>query len=69
MRAIDIKTTTVGQDFIEVRKGTGARALRAMLEKAMLDVMYEVPSRRRPAEFKLTRQFLEKHAGSPAAAA
>lgn len=28
-----------------IRKGTGARALRAMLERIMLDVMYEAPSR------------------------
>ena len=27
-----------------IRKGTGARALRSLLEKLMLDVMYEVPS-------------------------
>jgi ATP-dependent Clp protease ATP-binding subunit ClpX len=28
-----------------MNKGTGARALRSLLEKLMLDVMYEVPSR------------------------
>jgi len=28
-----------------VTKGTGARALRSMLERIMLDIMYEVPSR------------------------
>ena len=27
-----------------IRKGTGARALRSLLEKLMLDVMYDVPS-------------------------
>jgi ATP-dependent Clp protease ATP-binding subunit ClpX len=27
-----------------IKKGTGARALRSLLEKLMLDVMYEVPS-------------------------
>src|SRR5437588_12834428 len=26
-----------------IRKGTGARALRSLLEKLMLDVMYDVP--------------------------
>jgi ATP-dependent Clp protease ATP-binding subunit ClpX len=68
-------TLTYDQDALAflareaIRKGTGARALRSMLEKAMLDVMYEAPSRKRTVEFKLTRQFLEKHAGSPAAAA
>jgi ATP-dependent Clp protease ATP-binding subunit ClpX len=28
---------------LALRKGTGARALRALLERAMLDVMYEIP--------------------------
>jgi ATP-dependent Clp protease ATP-binding subunit ClpX len=28
-----------------LKKGTGARALRSLLEKLMLDVMYDVPSR------------------------
>ena len=27
-----------------IKKGTGARALRSLLERLMLDVMYEVPS-------------------------
>jgi len=52
-----------------IRKGTGARALRSMLEKVMLDVMYEIPSGRRPAEFRLTRELMEKPAGPPPAAA
>ena len=30
--------------FQALRKGTGARALRSLLEKLMLDVMYDVPS-------------------------
>ena len=29
---------------LAIRKGTGARALRSLLEKLMLDVMYDVPS-------------------------
>ena len=28
-----------------VRRGTGARALRSIFERLMLDVMYEVPSK------------------------
>ena len=27
-----------------IKKGTGARALRSLLERLMLDVMYDVPS-------------------------
>jgi ATP-dependent Clp protease ATP-binding subunit ClpX len=29
-----------------IKKGTGARALRGLLEKLMLDIMYEIPSRK-----------------------
>ena len=29
---------------LAIKKGTGARALRSLLEKLMLDVMYDIPS-------------------------
>ncbi|MBI2379052.1 MAG: ATP-dependent Clp protease ATP-binding subunit ClpX [Deltaproteobacteria bacterium] len=37
-----------------VAKGTGARGLRAILEKVMVDVMYEVPSKKDVAEVVIT---------------
>jgi len=37
------------------RRGTGARALRTVLEKLMLDVMYEVPSREDVRHVQITR--------------
>ena len=37
-----------------IRKGTGARALRGLIEKLMLDVMYEIPSRDDVAAVKIT---------------
>jgi ATP-dependent Clp protease ATP-binding subunit ClpX len=37
-----------------IKKGTGARALRSLIEKLMLDVMYEVPSRDDIAAIKIT---------------
>src|SRR3954466_6774247 len=37
-----------------VTKGTGARALRSLIEKLMLDVMYEIPSRDDVAAIKIT---------------
>ena len=40
-------------------KGTGARALRSMLERIMLDLMYEVPSREDIAEITLNRASVE----------
>jgi ATP-dependent Clp protease ATP-binding subunit ClpX len=42
-----------------VTKGTGARALRSMFEKIMLDVMYEVPSREDVADVVINRAVVE----------
>jgi ATP-dependent Clp protease ATP-binding subunit ClpX len=41
------------------KKGTGARALRSMLERIMLDVMYDVPSREDVAEVTINRAVVE----------
>ncbi len=38
-----------------LKKGTGARALRSLLEKLMLDLMYEIPSRDDIAEVTINR--------------
>lgn len=38
-----------------IKKGTGARALRAIIEKIMLDVMYDIPSREDVLTVKITR--------------
>jgi len=40
-------------------KGTGARALRAMLERIMLDVMYDAPSREDIADVVVNRSVVE----------
>ncbi len=42
-----------------LEKGTGARALRAMLERIMLDVMFEIPSREDVAEVTINRSVIE----------
>lgn len=42
-----------------VTKGTGARALRSMLERIMLDVMYDVPGREDIAEITINRAVVE----------
>jgi len=42
-----------------ITKGTGARALRSMLEKIMLDIMYELPSREDIAEVTINRGVVE----------
>ncbi|MBN1688861.1 MAG: ATP-dependent Clp protease ATP-binding subunit ClpX [Candidatus Omnitrophica bacterium] len=43
-----------------IRKGTGARALRTILETLMLDVMYDVPSETNVAECLITKEVVEK---------
>jgi ATP-dependent Clp protease ATP-binding subunit ClpX len=40
-------------------KGTGARALRAILERLMLDIMYDIPSREDVAEVTVNRAVVE----------
>ncbi len=42
-----------------IRKGTGARALRSILESIMLDVMYDVPSERNVNQCLITREVVE----------
>jgi ATP-dependent Clp protease ATP-binding subunit ClpX len=42
-----------------VTKGTGARALRSMIERIMLDVMYDVPSRDDIADVTINRAVVE----------
>jgi ATP-dependent Clp protease ATP-binding subunit ClpX len=39
---------------LAMKKGTGARALRSLIEKLMLDLMYEIPSRDDVAAIKIT---------------
>jgi len=43
-----------------MRRGTGARGLRAILEETMLDVMYEVPSRQEVRECVITEDVVLK---------
>src|SRR5919108_5982353 len=45
-----------------LKKGTGARALRSLIEKLMLDVMYEIPSRDDVAAIKITAAVVQGEA-------
>ena len=47
----------LGQEAL--RKGTGARALRAILEKLMLDLMYDLPSREDILEVTINRAVID----------
>ena len=42
-----------------VKRGTGARALRSLFEKMMLDVMYDLPSRKDVAKVTINRAVVE----------
>ncbi|MDZ4742284.1 MAG: ATP-dependent Clp protease ATP-binding subunit ClpX, partial [Verrucomicrobiota bacterium] len=44
---------------IALKKGTGARALRSEIERMMLDLMYEIPSREDVAEVTINRAVVE----------
>ena len=41
-------------------KGTGARGLRSVIEEVMLDIMYEIPSRKDITEVTITKEMVEK---------
>ena len=63
MEGVKLKYTPGSLTFLAeqaIRKGTGARGLRSILERIMLDIMYEVPSRDDLHEFELTRPLLKK---------
>lgn len=47
-----------------LEKHTGARALRALLEEYMLDIMYEIPKDDNIGEVILTKEYIE-HSGGP----
>jgi ATP-dependent Clp protease ATP-binding subunit ClpX len=45
-----------------IKRGTGARGLRAVLEEAMLDVMYDIPSRPDVIGCTISRECISSHA-------
>ena len=46
-----------------LERDTGARALRAILEEYMLDIMYEIPKDPNIGSVVVTRPYLEKNGG------
>ena len=46
-----------------MKKETGARALRAIMEDFMLDIMYEIPKDSNIGAVTITRAYLEKRGG------
>ena len=46
-----------------MEKETGARALRAIIEEFMLDIMYEVPKDDNIGRVTITREYIEGNGG------
>ena len=46
-----------------MKKDTGARALRAIIEEFMLDIMYEIPKDDSIGEVVITREYIEGPGG------
>ena len=46
-----------------MEKKTGARALRAILEEYMLDIMYEIPKDDSIGQVVITREYIEGNGG------
>ena len=46
-----------------MEKKTGARALRAILEEYMLDIMYEIPKDDNIGQVVITREYIEGNGG------
>ena len=62
MSGVKLKVTKDGLAALAeeaLRRGTGARALRAIFEKIMLDVMYEVPGRNDIVSVTINRSVVE----------
>jgi len=45
------------------KKDTGARALRAIIEDFMLDIMYEIPKDDNIGQVTITREYIEGNGG------
>lgn len=62
MNKVELKVTKDGLIAMAdeaISRGTGARALRSIFEKLMLDVMYDVPSRKDIESVTINRQVVE----------
>jgi ATP-dependent Clp protease ATP-binding subunit ClpX len=65
MEGVKLEFTEDGLEAVAelaLKRGTGARGLRAVLEEAMLDLMYEIPSRLEIVGCTITREVIEKKA-------
>ncbi len=64
MDGVDLKFEPEAIDYISkeaIKRKTGARALRSIVEETMLDIMYDVPSKPEITEFVVTADMVKKH--------
>src|SRR6058998_3824595 len=63
MEGVKLEFTEDGLEAVAdlaLKRGTGARGLRAVLEEAMMDLMYEIPSRLEVVGCTITRDVIER---------
>jgi len=63
MEGVDLEFEPEALDAIvekAIERGTGARALRAIIEETMLDIMYNIPSRQNVTKCIVTRETITK---------
>ena len=58
-----VKILKEPKNAILMKKDTGARALRAIIEEFMLDIMYEIPKDDSIGEVVITREYIEGTGG------
>ena len=64
MDGVELKFEPAAIDYIAaeaIKRKTGARALRSIVEEIMLDVMYEIPTQENVKEFTVTEKMVKKH--------
>ena len=62
-KAGKLSERTVAKLNKAMEKDTGARALRAIIEEFMLDIMYEIPKDDSIGEVVITREYIEGNGG------
>jgi ATP-dependent Clp protease ATP-binding subunit ClpX len=62
MEEADLKFTDEALNLIAnkaIKRDTGARALRAIMEELMLDLMYHLPEKPKPGKYTITPDVIE----------
>ena len=63
MDGVELEFSKEALDYIAqeaIKRKTGARALRSIVEELMLDVMYDIPSKEDVKKFVVTKEMVQK---------